>query len=58
MAFSKQDEQFMRRALALAQRGLGKTSPNPVVGAVLVKDDKIVGEGWHKHAGGPHETCG
>jgi diaminohydroxyphosphoribosylaminopyrimidine deaminase/5-amino-6-(5-phosphoribosylamino)uracil reductase len=54
MSFSKQDEQFMRRALALARRGLGKTSPNPVVGAVLVKAGKIISEGWHKRAGGPH----
>jgi diaminohydroxyphosphoribosylaminopyrimidine deaminase/5-amino-6-(5-phosphoribosylamino)uracil reductase len=54
MKFSKQDERFMRRALALARRGLGKTSPNPVVGAVLVKAGKIISEGWHKRAGGPH----
>ena len=44
----------MRRALALARCGIGKTSPNPAVGAVLVRDGKIVGEGWHKRAGGPH----
>ena len=48
------DEQFMRRALALARRGIGKTSPNPCVGAVLVHNGKIIGEGWHKRAGGPH----
>jgi diaminohydroxyphosphoribosylaminopyrimidine deaminase/5-amino-6-(5-phosphoribosylamino)uracil reductase len=54
MAFGKQDERFMRRALALARRGLGKTSPNPAVGAVLVRKGRIVGEGWHKRAGGPH----
>lgn len=54
MAFSAQDQRYMRRALALARRGLGKTSPNPVVGAVLVKAGKIVGKGWHKKAGGPH----
>jgi diaminohydroxyphosphoribosylaminopyrimidine deaminase/5-amino-6-(5-phosphoribosylamino)uracil reductase len=48
------DERFMRRALALARRGLGKTSPNPCVGAVLVRNGKIIGEGWHKRAGGPH----
>jgi diaminohydroxyphosphoribosylaminopyrimidine deaminase/5-amino-6-(5-phosphoribosylamino)uracil reductase len=54
MAFSRQDERFMRRALALARRGLGKTSPNPAVGAVLVRGGKIIGEGWHKRAGGPH----
>jgi diaminohydroxyphosphoribosylaminopyrimidine deaminase/5-amino-6-(5-phosphoribosylamino)uracil reductase len=54
MAFGKQDERFMRRALALARRGLGKTSPNPAVGAVLVRKGRVVGEGWHKRAGGPH----
>ncbi len=44
----------MRRALALARRGLGKTSPNPAVGAVLVRKGRVVGEGWHQRAGGPH----
>ncbi len=44
----------MRRALALARRGLGKTSPNPAVGAVLVRKGRVVGEGWHRKAGGPH----
>ena len=44
----------MRRALALARRGLSKTSPNPAVGAVLVRKGRVVGEGWHKRAGGPH----
>jgi diaminohydroxyphosphoribosylaminopyrimidine deaminase/5-amino-6-(5-phosphoribosylamino)uracil reductase len=44
----------MRRALALARRGLGRTSPNPAVGCVIVKDDTVVGEGWHRQAGGPH----
>lgn len=48
------DEAFMRRALALARRGLGRTSPNPAVGAVVVRAGKIVGEGWHRKAGGPH----
>ena len=54
MPFTPQDERFMRRALALARRGLGKTSPNPVVGAVLVRNGRIISEGWHKQAGGPH----
>ena len=44
----------MRRAIALARRGLGRTSPNPPVGAVVVKGGKAVGEGWHRRAGGPH----
>jgi diaminohydroxyphosphoribosylaminopyrimidine deaminase/5-amino-6-(5-phosphoribosylamino)uracil reductase len=48
------DETFMRRALALAERGRGLTSPNPVVGAVLVHDGAIVGEGYHERAGAPH----
>jgi diaminohydroxyphosphoribosylaminopyrimidine deaminase/5-amino-6-(5-phosphoribosylamino)uracil reductase len=54
MAFGKEDERFMRRALALARRGLGKTSPNPAVGAVLVRKGRVVGEGWHQKAGRPH----
>jgi diaminohydroxyphosphoribosylaminopyrimidine deaminase / 5-amino-6-(5-phosphoribosylamino)uracil reductase len=54
MKFTPQDQQFMRRALELARRGTGQTSPNPVVGAVLVRAGKIIGEGWHKFAGGPH----
>jgi diaminohydroxyphosphoribosylaminopyrimidine deaminase/5-amino-6-(5-phosphoribosylamino)uracil reductase len=44
----------MRRALELAERGRGFTSPNPVVGAVAVKDGRIVGEGFHERYGGPH----
>ncbi|MBW3602902.1 MAG: bifunctional diaminohydroxyphosphoribosylaminopyrimidine deaminase/5-amino-6-(5-phosphoribosylamino)uracil reductase RibD [Actinobacteria bacterium] len=44
----------MRRALALAERGRGRTSPNPLVGCVVVCDDVVVGEGHHDRAGGPH----
>lgn len=44
----------MRRALVLARRALGETSPNPMVGAVLVRKGRILGEGWHHRAGGPH----
>lgn len=44
----------MRRALALARRGLGRTSPNPAVGAVLVKGGRLIGHGWHRKAGEPH----
>lgn len=51
---SKDDIYYMQRALQLAAQGLGKTSPNPLVGAVIVKDDQIVGEGYHKKAGTPH----
>jgi diaminohydroxyphosphoribosylaminopyrimidine deaminase / 5-amino-6-(5-phosphoribosylamino)uracil reductase len=42
------------RALELAERGRGTTHPNPVVGAVLVRDGETVGEGWHERKGGPH----
>src|SRR2546423_16286 len=48
------DERFMRRALTLARRGLGQTSPNPCVGAVLVRNRRMIGEGFHERAGGPH----
>jgi diaminohydroxyphosphoribosylaminopyrimidine deaminase/5-amino-6-(5-phosphoribosylamino)uracil reductase len=48
------DVQFMRLALRLARRGYGTTSPNPMVGAVLVKGGKIIGRGWHRRAGLPH----
>ena len=44
----------MRRALVLAQQATGRTSPNPMVGAVIVKDGRIVGEGYHRRAGEPH----
>lgn len=49
-----QDMLYMKRALELAARGRGRTSPNPMVGAVVVKEDRIIGEGWHQRAGGPH----
>ena len=45
---------FLERALELAERGRGTTQPNPVVGAVLVRDGEIVGEGWHERKGEPH----
>jgi diaminohydroxyphosphoribosylaminopyrimidine deaminase / 5-amino-6-(5-phosphoribosylamino)uracil reductase len=48
------DERFMRRALALAERGRGTTRPNPTVGAVIVRGGRVVGEGFHRRAGGPH----
>jgi diaminohydroxyphosphoribosylaminopyrimidine deaminase/5-amino-6-(5-phosphoribosylamino)uracil reductase len=44
----------LERALELAERGRGTTHPNPVVGAVVVRDGQIVGEGWHERKGGPH----
>ncbi len=48
------DERFMARALALARRAIGQTSPNPMVGALLVRDGQEVGRGWHRRAGQPH----
>jgi len=48
------DGRWMRRALALARRAEGRTSPNPLVGAVVVKNGRAVGEGWHKGPGRPH----
>lgn len=45
---------FMKRALRLAGRGTGLTHPNPMVGAVVVRDGKIIGEGWHRGPGRPH----
>jgi diaminohydroxyphosphoribosylaminopyrimidine deaminase/5-amino-6-(5-phosphoribosylamino)uracil reductase len=48
------DERFMARALALAARGLGRTFPNPPVGAVFVRGGRVVGEGYHTRAGSPH----
>ncbi len=49
-----QDEIFMEKALMLARRGLGKTSPNPMVGALVVKNGKILGKGYHGEYGGAH----
>lgn len=48
------DAFYMKRALELAKKGAGYTSPNPLVGAVIVKDGKIIGEGYHRFYGGPH----
>jgi diaminohydroxyphosphoribosylaminopyrimidine deaminase / 5-amino-6-(5-phosphoribosylamino)uracil reductase len=47
-------KEFLELALELAERGRGTTKPNPVVGAVLVRDEEVVGRGWHERAGGPH----
>ncbi len=49
-----QDEKMMQMALRLAWRGIGSVEPNPVVGAVIVKANQIIGKGWHKKFGGPH----
>ena len=48
------DRAHMARAIELAQRGLGAVSPNPVVGAVIVRDGEVLGEGWHAEYGGAH----
>ena len=48
------DTYFMEQAISLAAKGEGFTSPNPTVGAVVVKDGHIVGQGWHQAAGKPH----
>lgn len=48
------DETYMARALELAARGRGRTSPNPLVGCVVVRNGEIVSEGFHEYAGGPH----
>lgn len=47
-------ENYMRRCFELARLGAGSVSPNPMVGAVLVHDGRIIGEGWHRKYGGPH----
>ncbi|UCH28070.1 MAG: bifunctional diaminohydroxyphosphoribosylaminopyrimidine deaminase/5-amino-6-(5-phosphoribosylamino)uracil reductase RibD [Trueperaceae bacterium] len=52
--FTDVRERHMARALELAERGRGSTSPNPMVGCVVVRDHEIVGEGWHQRAGEPH----
>ena len=49
-----QAENFMQKAIELAQQGLGRTAPNPPVGAVLVRDGNSIGEGFHPQAGQPH----
>lgn len=52
--FSAADRRYMARAIALAKQGEGRTAPNPPVGAVVVKGDRVVGRGWHKASGAPH----
>jgi diaminohydroxyphosphoribosylaminopyrimidine deaminase/5-amino-6-(5-phosphoribosylamino)uracil reductase len=48
------DLHFMRLALRLARRGFGRTSPNPMVGAILVREGAVIGQGWHRRAGEAH----
>ncbi len=54
MSHADPDRRFMRRALRLARRGLGRSSPNPAVGAVVVRQGQVVGQGYHARAGTPH----
>ena len=54
VALQSEDERYMRRALELARRAEGRTTPNPAVGAVVVRDNVIIGEGFHPAAGEPH----
>jgi len=53
-AFSPFDHEMMRRALALAEKGLTTTTPNPRVGCVITRGERVIAEGWHERAGGPH----
>jgi len=52
--WASEDKKFMRRALILGEKGLGYTTPNPAVGAVVARQGMILGEGWHQKAGTPH----
>jgi diaminohydroxyphosphoribosylaminopyrimidine deaminase/5-amino-6-(5-phosphoribosylamino)uracil reductase len=54
MPSERADEQYMKRALQLARRGMGQVSPNPMVGAVIVRSNKIIAEGYHRRFGGDH----
>src|SRR5437588_4192465 len=53
-SMSASDWPWMRRALELAERGRGGVEPNPLVGAVVVREGKLVGEGWHQRYGQAH----
>ena len=50
----KLDEEMMAQAIAIARNAVGRTSPNPLVGAVIVRDGRVVATGWHRKAGTPH----
>ena len=51
---SLKDQNWMQKALRLAVRGIGKVSPNPPVGCVIVKEDRVIGRGWTQPGGRPH----
>ncbi|HGL8204486.1 TPA: bifunctional diaminohydroxyphosphoribosylaminopyrimidine deaminase/5-amino-6-(5-phosphoribosylamino)uracil reductase RibD, partial [Streptococcus pneumoniae] len=48
------DSKYMKLAIKLAQKGAGYVNPNPMVGAIIVKDNHIIGQGYHEFFGGPH----
>jgi len=52
--WTPEDASFMHRALRLALRGQGRVEPNPMVGCVIVREGRVIGEGWHRRFGGPH----
>ena len=54
MNYSKNDEKYMQLAIKLAERGIGKVSPNPMVGCVIVKNGRILSTGYHRYFGGHH----
>lgn len=58
MSATRDDASWMARALALARRGLGETNPNPMVGCVVVKDGRLLGEAFHRRAGAGHAEVG
>ena len=47
-------DKYMKMAIDLAKKGQGRVSPNPMVGCIIVKNGKIIGEGYHEYYGGPH----
>jgi diaminohydroxyphosphoribosylaminopyrimidine deaminase/5-amino-6-(5-phosphoribosylamino)uracil reductase len=51
---STRDQRLLAKAIELGRRGIGNVSPNPQVGAVIARDDEVLGEGWHERYGGPH----
>lgn len=53
-AMREEDIRWMTRTIELAKRGMGHVSPNPMVGALIVRDDRVIGEGWHEQYGGLH----
>ena len=52
--WNNKDIKFMRRAMDLSLRGQGRVNPNPMVGAVIVRDGRVLAEGWHRTYGGLH----